>query len=306
MKTWIAIPILGVAAAAFAFVLQGSAAEVICAAVMGAAIVHALRAFAGDSPATLVGAGAGALLAVALLQHAAVPSLALAAACWTFAELARPSVAYIALAPAIVAAILEPGFVSLVAIAGARLVPREPEARAAVRPNSEGEEGRPAERARGRGSRERLYNKQRWRIAIPIAGVCGVVLAVIAGAADGGALGALGERWFGHAHPTSSGNALALLGDALGPLVVVGALAGLGALARVHLASLAIIACACGVLLVDLRAGIPPATTLGLAAVLVGAGIGRLAGMVRIPSGQAVVAATCGVLLLLPMIIART
>ncbi len=296
MKTWIAIPILGVAAAAFAFVLQGRAADVICAAVMGAAIVHALRAFAGDSPATLVGAGAGALLAVALLQHAAVPSLALAAACWTFAELARPSVAYIALAPAIVAAILEPGFVSLVAIAGARLVPREPEAREPVRPNSG---------ARERG-RERLSNKQRWRIAIPIAGVCGVVLAVIAGAADGGALGALGERWFGHAHPTSSGNALALLGDALGPLVVVGALAGLGVLARVHLASLAIVACACGVLLVDLRAGIPPATTLGLAAVLAGAGIGRLAGMVRIRSGQAVVAATCGVLLLLPMIMART
>ncbi len=273
VKSWMAVPILAAACGGLALVLGEGAGESAAAAAAGAAIVHALRALAGNGPAALVGAGAAALLAVALIAELpgahALSQLAVAAAAWTIAELARPSPApYIVLAPAIAAAILEPGYVPLVAIAGVRLVP----------------------------------SPKRWLIAVPILGACAVVLAVVAGVADGGALGSLGDHWFRQARAADH-HTLWRVGDALGPLVAVAAIAGLATLARVHLASLAIIACTIGALLVDLRAGMPTAATLGLAALCAGAGIGRLAGMIRLRSGQAIAAATFGFVLLAPAVI---
>jgi hypothetical protein len=270
-----AVPILAAACTGLALVLGAGAGESLAAAAAGAAITHALRTLAGNGPAALVGAGAAALVGVALIAQLpgshALAQLAIAAAAWTIAELARPSPApYVALAPAILAAILEPGFVAVVAIAGVRLVP----------------------------------SPTRWLIAVPILGACAVVLAVVAGVAEGGALGSLGEHWFRQPRAADH-QTLSRVGDALGPLVTVAAIAGLATLARVHLASLAIVACAIGTLLVDLRAGTPTAATLGLAALCAGAGIGRLAGMIRLPSGQAIAAATFGFVLLAPAVIER-
>ncbi|MEO7734353.1 MAG: hypothetical protein ABIY55_25575, partial [Kofleriaceae bacterium] len=50
----------------------------------------------------------------------------------------------------------------------------------------------------------------------------------------------------------------------------------------------------------DLRAGALGPATIGLAALLAGLAIVRLAAMIRVPSGQAIAAATIGVLMIVP------
>lgn len=271
MKSWVAIPVLGLVAASLAALAGTTFGQALCAGLAAAAIVHALRSLAGDSPAALVGAGTGALLAAVSLvdRNASVTSyLALGSAAWTFAELARPNaIAYVALAPAVTAAILEPACVALVAIAGTRL----------------------------------LSDPRRWMIAVPIAGAIAVVVAIVAGSADGGAFGALGDRWYG-ARGTAipPRDTVALLGNALGPLAITAALGGLVTLVRVHLASLAIVACAGGALLCDLRSGAPSAFAIGFAGLCAGAAVGRLAGMIRLRHGQAIAGATFGTMLLVP------
>lgn len=385
MRPWLAIPIAGVVAATIAGLLGARGGELISAALAGAAVVHALRAFAGDAPAALAGACAAALLAIVTVTELgagrALPWLALAAASWTFAELSRPTATpYVALAPAIAAMVVEPACVALVAIAGARLVTarasrpvieaalraqledavqlplprigeagsgkhavprtasagesakhgdflhagsrREPDARrrglkagrssveaAELPETSRREHARPrharvdhdARHARVDRPAARRGLSPHWVIAVPIAGAALMVIAIVAGTARGGTLGSLAEAWYGprlaDASPASS---MLSLGDALGPIAVVAAAAGLAVLARVHLASLAILACAIGALLVDLRAGMPGAFTVGLASLCAGAGIARLAGMIRIRSGQAIAAATFGLMLLVP------
>src|SRR5206468_273497 len=133
--------------------------------------------------------------------------------------------------------------------------------------------------------------RERPAIAVSLAGVLVAAFAVVVGAARGGILGSVGEAWFGC--PPRTGTAIASqLGDTLGPLVAVAALGGLVELGRHRLAGIAI----------DLRAGGVGPVTLGLAALCSAFGIARLAGSIRIASGQAIVAATCGVLMLLPML----
>ncbi|MEJ7695904.1 MAG: hypothetical protein WKF78_04585 [Candidatus Limnocylindrales bacterium] len=115
--------------------------------------------------------------------------------------------------------------------------------------------------------------------------------------------GTLAHAWYGEPARVMSMAALAhVLGEALGPLVAVTALAGLAlvtrALHRGALAELAIVACSFGSLLVDLRAGSIGPATLGLAALATGLAVTRFATMIRMPSGQAVLGATCGLLLL--------
>jgi hypothetical protein len=346
VKPWLAIPIVGMVAATIAGFLGASGGELVCAALAGAAVVHALRAAAGDSPAAIAGACAGALLAVVTVAELGITRgshdlalawLALGAASWTFAELSRPTeTPYVALAPAIAAAIVEPACVALVAIAGARLVTARssrPVIEAALRAQLDtGESGQlplphvasgkhaiPRElRGRGESAKHRGESAKHarpaikpparragwsphWVIAAPLLGVVLVVVAIVAGTARDGALGSLAEVWYGprlrEASPVSS---ITSLGEALGPLAVVATLAGIAVLARVHLASLAIISCALGALLCDLRTGAPGAFTLGFASLCAGAGIARLAGMIRLRSGQAIAAATCGAMLLVP------
>lgn len=315
MRPWLAIPIVGVVAALIAAALGQRGLALACAAAAGAAVVHALRAFAGDSPAAIAGACAGALLAIVTIsEHAhhtdlAIPWLALAAAAWTFAELARETATpYVALAPAITAALVEPACVALVAIAGARLVgrPSRPMVEAALRAQLKtGESGQLPLPRIDTGKTKKLPRRRlglpRWVIAVPIAGAVLVVLAIVTGTARDGVLGSLAASWYGpRVRDASASSSLFSLADALGPVLVVAAGAGAIVLARVHLASLAVIACAIGAVLVDLRTGATGAFTVGLAALCAGAGISRFAGMIRLRTGQAIAAATCGVLLLVP------
>ena len=260
---------MGAAAALAVAGFSGTPAQIGCAALAGAAFTAAIRMLTNDSPAALTGAGLAALLAIGLVleQHhpTATTWLALAAAGWTIAELARTTRAtpgvpalpatspIVALLPAIVAALLEPACAPLLVLAGVRMVTAP-------------------------------WERPRWIVAVPIAG-------------------ALGVSWYGApAHPISAA-ALAPAGaTAVGPLVAVAALAGLAlvirALHRGALAELAILACTVGALLGDLRAGSVGPMSLGLASLTAGLAVARLAAMIRIPSGQAVVGATCGMLLL--------
>lgn len=284
MRSWLLIPATGLVAsvavlalARFAPAALGAAAA---AAIAAAAIAHAARVLApgassGESPAALVGVVLAALLAIASIavHPAAGPAayLALAAAAWTVAELARgTSPPIVAMLPAVVATVLSPACAPLLAIASVRLAkdPRAP----------------------------------RWAIVVPIAGALVAVVAIMAGAADDGALARLGVRWYGTpAHAgTSPAHALARLGDALGPMAAVAALAGAILLVRVHLANLALGACLTGALLADLRAGTPGTLSLGLAALCAGVAVARLGGMVRLASGQVIVAITCAAMLLMP------
>jgi hypothetical protein len=171
--------------------------------------------------------------------------------------------------PAAIAAILDPAAVALFMIAGARLVTAP-------------------------------WNRPRWAIAIPIAGGLAVMLAVITYNATEGSLGALGLRWFGPANPISAPVLASNLGNALGPLTAVAAIAGLALIAKLRLAEVAIAACALGALFVDLRAGTTGAATLGIAGLAAALAIGRFAQTIRLPQIQAVAGATVAMMMLLP------
>jgi hypothetical protein len=244
-------------------------------AAIGAALAAVVRVLAGDSPAALTGAVIAPLVAVASLASAGVGSpaalIALAAAGWTISELAAPADAPGAssprvVAPAALAGLLDPSFVALLAIAGLRLVtaPRRP---------------------------------ARWVIGVPAAGALAIGVAVAAGTV----WPALGARWFGAAaHPVAPPVLAAAAASTLGPLTAVAALAGLGAAVRLRWAELALAAALAGAILVDLRAAAIGPATIGLAGVLAGLAISRLAAMIRLASGQAIVGATVGALIVMP------
>jgi hypothetical protein len=168
--------------------------------------------------------------------------------------------------PAALAGVLDPSFVVLLAIAGARLVTT-------------------------RGPRPR------WALAVPFAGILAIALAALAGTV----WHRLGVRWFGTvALPISLASFAAIAATTLGPLTAVAALAGLGELVRARRAELALAAVIAGALLVDLRAGALGPATIGLAAVLAGLAIIRLATTIRLPVGQVIAAVTIGALVILP------
>lgn len=280
------IPAMGVAAAVAAVALGSGPVAALAMGVAGAAVAAVVRAFAGDTAAGFVGAAVAALLVAVLFgEHAHLEvraALALAATAWGLAELTRPPGSavspLVAMAPAVIAALLDPAAVGLVAIAGARVVTE-------------------------------LRPQPRWAIALPIAGGLAAVVAIIAGSARTGIAARLAVHWFAAApavpHGTgSTASTLAQAGlglaSALGPLVAVAALAGLSQLARVRRPELALVACLVGAILVDLRAGEPGATMLGLGAILAGLAVARFAAPVRLPVAQATLAATAGFLLLVP------
>lgn len=246
-------------------------------ALAGAALAAVIRVLAGDSPAALAAAVLAPVLALASFAEAggepARAALALAAAGWTVTELARvpgaPAASispFIAVLPAAIAGILDPSFVALVAIAGARLLTT---------------------------SRQH----PRWGLGVLVVGALAIVLALLAGTV----WPALGAWWFGAgAHPVSVTALAGLAGATLGPLTAVAALGGLAALARPRHAELGLAAALAGAILADLRAGAFGPTSIGLAALLSGLAIGRLAAMIRIPSGQAIAGATIGALVILP------
>ena len=306
VRSWFVIPAMGVACGGAAVALGMSPVL----AITGAAIAAVIRVRAGESPAALTGAVLAPLLAIASFADAGgeLPraAIALAAAAWTLTELAREDGApRAAVLPAVIAGVLDPSFIGLVAIAGARLVTAPgPEPEPEREPNREPE--RVPDRSiavqtiritsRG-GSPASGEPRPRWALAVPVAGVLAIVLAVVAGTV----WPALGVRWFGSvAQPSSLARVAALAGATLGPLTAVAALAGLGDLVRVRLAELALGAAIAGAVLVDLRSGALGPATIGLAALLAGLAIVRLAAMIRLASGQAIAAATIGVLVIVP------
>jgi hypothetical protein len=265
-----------------------------------AAFAAVIRVLDGDSPAALTAAVVAPLLALASFAEAGGElvraAVALAAVGWTVTELARPEDPtgadlrpagkaglpsrdpaslvdpspslrpLVAVLPAVVAAVLDPGFVALVAIAGARLV---------TLPRS----------------------LPRWVACVPVAGVVAILVAVLAGTAWTG----LGVRWFGTAaHPASVAALAEAIAAALGPLTAVAALAGITALARARYAELALGAAIAGAVLVDLRSGVAGVASVGLAAVLAGLAVGRLAALIRLSSGQAFAGAVAGLLVIAP------
>jgi hypothetical protein len=290
MRSWFVIPAMGGACGGAAVALGGSPVL----GLAGAAIAAVIRVLAGDSPAALSGAMLAPLLAVATWADTRAglvrAAIALAAAGWTITELARspdgrttlgtqptandnappttlsiPYSPWFAVLPASLAALLAPSCAPLIAIAGARLVT-----------------------APGR--------RSRWALAVPTVGALACLLAVL-GATTWRGLGAL---WFPAAHPTPLFTVAERAGELLGPLTAVAALAGLASLTRARLAELALAACVAGALLVDIRAGTPGPVTVGLAALLAGLAVGRLAALIRLPAGQAITGAVCGLLVMFP------
>jgi len=266
VRAWLVIPAAGIVAGGAGVVLGVTP----LAGVAAAAIAAAVRAMAGEGPAPLAAACAAPLLLVAALAdqtHASPRTvLAIAALGWTITELARPSrYPLVVLVPALAATVLDPTLASLAVLAGVHVV--------------------------------RTADQPRWTLATPLAGGAAVGLAVLAGIV----WPALGDVWFAApSHPVAIDRLAWLGADAVGPVLAVAAVAGFALVLRVRLGELAIAAACAGAMLGDLRAGAIEPVTLALAALLAGLAIARLAAIIRIPSGQAIAAATLGALLVAP------
>jgi len=275
-RAWLVVPALALVAGCAAFALQVPAAQAIALGLLAAGIAGALRALVGETPAAVAGTVIGALVAVATLLElggdATRHAIAAAAAAWTIAELARTtapaSSPLVAMLPAGIAALLDPSFVALLPIAGARLVTAP-------------------------------WQRPRWIGLAPIAGGLVVLLAILACT---GPLGALGVAWTGTvAHPVAPVVLADRLGEALGPICAVAAFAGLAWIGgRGRHAQLALGACVVGTLLVDLRSGGVGTGTVAFAALFAGLAVTRFAATIRLASGQAIAGATLGLLLILP------
>ncbi|MGE0867123.1 MAG: hypothetical protein AB7P03_01080 [Kofleriaceae bacterium] len=260
----------------------------------GGSAAAAIRALAGDSPASLAAAAIAPLLMIAswfdagLVHDAMVrgaafdasmlddtmmlrTALAFAAMGWCIVELSRPtSTPLVAALPAVVAGVLAPSTVALIAIAGARAMSAP-------------------------------WQRPRWAVMIPVIGTLAIAAAVVAGGAHGGPVAELGAVWFGQpATPIDPTGWLARAGDALGPLTAAASIAGLMLLVRRRPAELALLACSAGAILVDLRAGSIGGVTIGAAALAAAFAIGRLAALIKLGAGQAIAGATAGLLLVIP------
>lgn len=275
-RAWLAVPALALVAGLAALALHAAPAQAIALGLLAAGIAGALRALVGETPAAVVGTAIGALVAVATLLELGADvtrhAIAAAAAAWTVAELARTtapaSSPLVAMLPAGLAGFLDPSFIALLPIAGARLVTAP-------------------------------WQRPRWIALVPAAGGLAVLLAILACT---GPLGALGDVWTGTAaHPVAPVVLAERIAEALGPICAVAALAGLAWIGgRGRHAQLALVACLAGTLLVDLRSGGVGAGTVAFAGLCAGLAVTRFAATIRLASGQAIAGATLGLLLILP------
>lgn len=267
MRSWIAIPTLGAvcagAATGLAALRDPGAIDpvvVIATGLCGAAITAAIRALAGDSPASLAAMVLAPLLAIATLFELGLAEaqglVAIAAAAWTCVELSRPSTSpLVALLPAAVAGVLDVAFAPMAPIAAARVMTAP-------------------------------WRRPRWAIAIPIAGAIGFVVRVAI---------YLSTPY----HPSSLAAYAAELASALGPLMATAALAGLVSLVRPRHAEIAVSASIVAALVVGLRSGAVASSLVALAALAAGLAISRFAAQIRLAPGQTFVGALAGALLLL-------
>jgi hypothetical protein len=277
VRTWLAIPALAIACAAVAAATGALPIAVLAVGALGAALAAAVRAFAGTSLAATIAAATAALLAalaVVAVADGTLARAALAGAAATFAiaELARPLTAAVSPFPAIgaalVAGVLDPSYVALVAVASARF---------ATGP----------------------WPRPRWAIALPLAGVLAVALAVLAAYARTGLLAELWPVWTGRAaHHEPLADLATRAGDVLGPLAVVAALVGLATCAAAsRFAAAGVLAAALGAVAVALHdRTLAPAAPI--AALTAGVALARLAALVRHPLGQPCVGAAAAVVVL--------
>jgi hypothetical protein len=276
VRPWLVIPFVGAGAGALAYAAHHDPALAVAVALAGAALTAAIRAFDGPSVAAALSAGAGGALGTLCALGAAEirPMLAGAAAMFAICELARatsPEASpWPAAGAAVAAAVLDPAYVALVAVAGAHVFVA-------------------LDRPHGRARRPR----PRWVLAVPAAGALATVLAIA---------GALVHHpwfaaWVGHAaHATSPLVAATRAGDLLGPLAATAALAGLVVCAtRGRFAAAAVAGVVAMTALGELAGG--AAATPLVAGLGAGVAVGRLAALIRWPTGQAFVGATAGFVL---------
>ena len=272
LRPWYVIPVLGVAAAGAAYVTTRDPAIAAAFAICGAALAAAIRAFLGPALVGAIAAAGGAMVGIVDLL-AIAPHLraviAGAAGLFALSELARAKAPNASPLPAagaaLLAGVLDPSYVGLVAVSGvAWLIAPVPRPRGVV--------------------------------ALPVLGTLGTVLALVLAC---GAHSALWHAWLGHA--IGHRDPLATLlraGDLVGPLAACAALAGVVlCLAHGRLAAAAVASIVAVTATMSLAGGfVAPAIPL-VAALGAGIAIGRLAALVRLPVGQAFVSATAGFVL---------
>lgn len=278
-KTWLVIPALALAAVGLALAARHPPEVAACIGALGAALAAAVRAFTGPSIAGAVAASAAALLGVlGVLELHGVDlqrgSLACAAAMFAIAELVRPlppdSSPWPAIGAALVAVLIDPAFATLLAVAGLRYVTGP-------------------------------WAQPRWALAVPAAGGIAIALAAVTGTLHPHSE-LLAELWAYWPARGVDGTeplvVLTALGDTLGPVTAVVALAGLGSGAmRGRIPASAALGVAGGCVAIDLAAGGVGAGTIVSAALGAGIGIARFAAMIRWPVGQAFVGAAVGTML---------
>lgn len=274
VRPWFVIPLLGLAGAGAAFATTHDPVLAVAVAACGAALAQAIRAFLGPAAVGAIAAAGAAMVGIVdLLAVVPAPHLralvAAAAGLFALSEIARAKAPNASPLPAagaaLVAAILDPSYVGLVAVSGiAWLIA-------------------PVPRPRG-------------VLALPVLGTLAGVLAIVLAC---GAHSSLWHAWLGH--PLGHRDPLATLlraGDLVGPLAACAALAGVVlCLAHGRLAAAAVASIVAVTATISLAGGfVAPAIPL-VAALGAGIAIGRLAALVRFPIGQAFVGATAGFVL---------
>jgi hypothetical protein len=272
VRPWYVIPLLGIAGAATAYLTTRDPILALAFAMCGAALAAAIRAFLGPALVGAIAAVGGTMIGVVDLL-AITPHLravvAAAAGLFALSELARARLPNASPLPAagaaLLAGVLDPSYVGLVAVSGIAWLTA------------------PVHRPRG-------------VVALPILGGVATIVAIVLAC---GGHSAVWHAWLGHA--TGHRDPLATLlraGDVIGPMAACAALAGVAlCLAHGRLAAAAVASIVAVTAAMSLAGGfVAPAVPL-VAALGAGIAIGRLAALVRLPVGQAFVGATAGFVL---------
>lgn len=272
-KSWLVIPAVAFVAAGLAVTLRHPPETGFAIAALAAAIAAVIRAFTGGSAAATVAATVaallGALLALEIDDELARGGLAAAAALFAISEIVRPQPVDASPLPSLgaslLAGVLDPSFIALVPVTGVRFI---------LGP----------------------WSRPRGSAALPVVGMFACVLAVISALS----IPELWHVWTGKpgADPKPL-QLLAQLGDIVGPLAAVAALAGLGTIAsRGNYAIASVVGIVVGALAVDLATGTVGVASVACAAFGAGLGIARLTAMLRWPVGQAAIGVATGFMML--------
>ncbi len=273
-RPWLIVLAAAAACAGLGWLAHASTTAIVALGLCGAAVVAAVRAYAGSSPAALVAACGAALLAtcgLVLTCDVALVRAALAAAAGAFAvaELVRPMPPEASPLPAyggaLVAAALDPSFAVLAILAGVRVASGP-------------------------------WRRPRAAVLAPIVAVLALGLALACSLAHAGPLARLWAAWTGRAEHAAS---LASIGDVVQPVAALAALVGLVlAAARGWIAAAALVALALWTIAVDLRTGAVGGATIAIGAIAAGISIARFAAVARWSSAQAFIGATAGFIVL--------